>query len=169
ILADMVAHAIEFFENGRRLNPPMGVMKQVANYQESEDTIGKFLSNWCIDPERKTRVRGGDFYGMFKAWYKSEIDPDAKDIPNFRAFGIAATAAFNGVNHCNVKTYFIIPKKFRQESLVGDVGDKSQNRVTPLREPPIVECNQKTAHIPHIPHMNDEAEFSAEQPSLADF
>jgi len=91
ILADMVAHAVEFYANGSRLNPPVAVAESVRGYRVNEDVAGMFF-NTCVtpDPTFKKRIRGGEFYKLFLLWYKAEIDPNGKDCLGSRTFGEAA-------------------------------------------------------------------------------
>jgi phage/plasmid-associated DNA primase len=109
ILADMVAHAAEFYANGRRLDPPRQVMQAVADYRETEDVLARFFEGWAIDPEGKAAVRGGEFYRPFLQWYRAEIDPDGRDMPGSRTFGEVADARYGGKKIGGYIIYRVIP------------------------------------------------------------
>lgn len=150
ILADMVAHAAAFYGNNRRLIPPAAVMKSVVEYRTAEDVTTQFLEGWKSSLD--ARVKAGDFYGRFLAWYKSEIDPDGKDVPGPRAFGMAATAKFGSKNVCGRAVYAVSPATAPLATPVGDVGDEHKNRVNLSRARACLEAKHKNrAHPPHPP------------------
>jgi putative DNA primase/helicase len=94
VLADMAAHAVAFYANGRRLTPPDEVVRAGINYRTSEDTIGRFFRE-CVLPDPRGRgVRGAAFYQEFKQWYLAEIDPDGAESPGARTFYEAAAERF---------------------------------------------------------------------------
>ena len=105
----MVAHAVEFYANGRRLDPPRQVMRAVADHRETEDVLARFFEGWVTDPESKAAVRGGEFYRWFVRWYRAEIDPEGKDMPGSRTFGEAADAKYGGKKIGGYIVYRVIP------------------------------------------------------------
>lgn len=86
VLADMVAHAVEFYANGRRLTPPRTVGAAVADYREAEDLIGRYLREHVAPGDPGQRVRAVPFYTDFAAWYREEVDPEGRDCPGSKTF-----------------------------------------------------------------------------------
>ncbi len=69
ILADMVRHAVAFFQS-RELRPPKSVSDATAAYREGEDTIGQFMSERVI-PDPANRLAAGRLFQAYKAWAES--------------------------------------------------------------------------------------------------
>ncbi|MBA4068194.1 MAG: hypothetical protein C0501_31735, partial [Isosphaera sp.] len=58
VLADMAAHAVAFYANGTRLDPPAQVARWAAEYRQREDVIGRFFRERVVaDPDARTRGR----------------------------------------------------------------------------------------------------------------
>ena len=148
VFADMVAHAAEFYANGRRLQPPATVMKSVAEYRNKEDVIAQFLSEWQADTTGMARVKGGEFYGQFTAWYKLEIDPNAKDCPGQWSFGTAAKAAF-GNRTINGKTIYRVVR--RSEPVEGTGRGVEELSRNPIRRPACARAREGNPEIEQPP------------------
>ena len=106
VLADMVAHAVKFYAGGSRLPPPDRVVRAVAGYRGGEDVIGRFFDDQA-EPDRTGRgIRGGDFYALFRQWFKLEIDPTEADCPRARTFYDAAADRYGPPRKvCGYMTY----------------------------------------------------------------
>jgi putative DNA primase/helicase len=65
ILAWLVRGFFEWKDQG--LNPPPKVTEATAEYRETEDTIGQFVSEQCKVHE-SAKVKAGEFYGKYQSW-----------------------------------------------------------------------------------------------------
>ena len=94
VLADMVAHAIAFYRNGGRLNPPDQLVEAGVKYRKGEDAIGRFFDEFASRDPNGRGMRGGEFYRVFQQWYRAEIDPEGVDTPRSLAFYTTAAERF---------------------------------------------------------------------------
>lgn len=85
VLADMVAHAVAFYRNGRRLTPPAAVSQATAEYRKAEDVIGQFLEA-RVRSAPDGRVPSATLYAAFRAWWATE-GHCAERIPSVTKFG----------------------------------------------------------------------------------
>lgn len=65
ILAWLVRGFFEWKEQG--LNPPATVQEATAEYRETEDTIGQFISERCVVNE-SARVKSSELYSEYHSW-----------------------------------------------------------------------------------------------------
>jgi putative DNA primase/helicase len=65
ILAWLVRGFFEWKEQG--LNPPATVQEATAEYRETEDTIGQFISERCVVNE-SARVKSSELYIEYHSW-----------------------------------------------------------------------------------------------------
>ncbi|MBA4063633.1 MAG: hypothetical protein C0501_07955 [Isosphaera sp.] len=132
VLADMVAHAVEFYANDRRLVPPASVGRAVAKYRKDEDVVGRFLRNGVAgDPAG--RVRAVDFYTAFARWYRSEIDPEGKDCPGSKTFYQRAAEQFGDPNTLSGRMVYRVKFEARKTrcraTACGDLGDLGASKL----------------------------------------
>ncbi len=59
------AWVFEWKEQG--LNPPAKVQEATAEYRDTEDTIGQFITEQCVVVE-SVRVKASEFYKNYQSW-----------------------------------------------------------------------------------------------------
>ena len=70
ILAWLARGYLEWHERG--LNKSERVEAASADYQASEDVIGQFLEEYCVNTSEDQRTPAGDLYKNFKIWWENQ-------------------------------------------------------------------------------------------------
>jgi putative DNA primase/helicase len=130
VLADMVEHAVKFYQGGRVLIPTEEVCKATADYQKSENHIGTFLEDMVrADPEG--RIAGGEFYGHFKKWWIEEGYKE-KFVPSARRFGDEAKKKYGSFKQSKIY-YRVAIVEDSPTHVIGRVGELFQQDASNTR------------------------------------
>lgn len=90
ILAWMVVGTGRWLRAGRKVVPPLSVLKSTEEYQVDTDWIGQFLGACC---DRSTGETGSTtLYVAFVHWYRETINAKKNQTPSQRAFGLKLKA-----------------------------------------------------------------------------
>ncbi|MDQ3249308.1 MAG: hypothetical protein M3Q45_08880 [Chloroflexota bacterium] len=67
VLAWLVRGCIEFQRFG--LHTPGCVRMATAEYRESEDTLGQFVTDWCkTEKDKELKIGAGKFFELYQSW-----------------------------------------------------------------------------------------------------
>ena len=90
ILAWLVEGCLRWQAAGRKISPPLSVLKSTDEYRDDADWIGQFIAACCMPSERETGSTS--LYTAFTFWYKETINPRKDAVPSHRAFGLKMKA-----------------------------------------------------------------------------
>ncbi len=99
ILAWLVRGYLAWQKEG--LTPPAQVKAATESYRESEDTLGQFISDCCLESD-KAEVKAGELYEAYKKW----CDTNNVSPLSGRSFGDRMTKRFDKKRVVNTNVYF---------------------------------------------------------------
>lgn len=86
ILAWLVEGCLLWQAAGKKITPPLSVLKSTEEYQEDADWVGQFIDACCDRQEVETGAT--ILYVAFTLWYQENINAKKNQTPTQRAFGL---------------------------------------------------------------------------------
>lgn len=86
IIRWLIEGCLKWQASGRKIIPPLSVLKSTEEYQTDSDWIGQFIDACCARADKDTGST--TLYVAFTAWYRETINAKKNQTPSQRAFGL---------------------------------------------------------------------------------
>ncbi len=87
ILSWLVEGCLKWQANGKKLDPPVSVMKATEEYQDDADWMMQFIEACCNTKDQDKKTGSTELHVAFEFWYRKHINSKKNVTPTQRLFG----------------------------------------------------------------------------------